>query len=232
MNIKRLFYVLLAGVIIVVTTAFVFVKTQTFYRLYEQGERLFLVNKTHRAIPYLKSAYARQPNQVRAAWLLVWSYERIGKNKDAQQILERMYAMGNTDDELIRHLGDMYYSTNDFKNAEFMYQKLVSKQADLETQKKYAEVLTWQKDYKKALKLLDNMLKDNPEDYALLELYADILSWTQNYKEAEKEYRKLLAAGIHRKTITLKLADILRYDGRDKEAVDVYLQFWLEDNDA
>lgn len=232
MSIKKVLKLGAVVICIVALTVFAFAKTQTFYRLYEQGERLFLAGRTHRALPYLKSAHARQPDHSRAAWLLVWSYERLGKHVDAQKVLERMFAMGDTGDELVRHLGDMYYSGNNFKDAEFMYSKLISDDADPETKKKYAEVLTWQKDYKKAMMLIEDMLEEDPQDYKLLELYADILSWDKQYKEAEKQYRKLLAAGVHRKTITLKLADVLRYDGRDDEAVDVYTQFWLEDNDA
>lgn len=232
MNIKRLLNILLFAALIIATTSFVFVKTQTFYRLYEQGERLFLAGKSHRAVPYLKGAYARKPEHSRAAWLLVWSYERIGKHIEAQKVLERMFAMGDKSDELVRHLADMYYSNDDFENAEFMYGKLLRDDANPETTKKYAEVLTWRKDYKKAMMVIEMMLKENPQDYALIELYADILSWSQKFKKAELEYRKLLAAGVHRKTVTLKLADILRYDGRNDEAVEVYTQFWLEDDDV
>lgn len=232
MNIKRMAYVFVVALIIILTTAFVFSKTQTFYRLYEKGERLFLAGKTHRSIPYLKGAYARQPSHSRAAWLLVWSYQRIGKNKEAQKVLEKMFARGDSSDELVKHLADMYYSNDDFANAEFMYGKLLGPDADNETKKKFAEVLTWQKDYKKALMLIEDMIEDNPNDYPVVELYADILSWTEQFKLAEVQYRKLLKAGVHRKTVTLKLADILRYDGRDEEAIRVYEQFWLEGNDA
>lgn len=229
MNTKRIFSIFFSVVLIVGLTAFVFVKTQTFYRLYEQGERLFLAGKTYRAIPYLKGAYARQPDHNRAAWLLVWSYERVGKSIDAQKILERMFAQGDKTNELVKHLADMYYSNDDFENAEYMYAKLLSQKEDVEIQKKYTEVLTWRKDYKKALMLLEGMLRENPDDYQLIELYADILTWTKDYVSAEKQYRKLLDANIHRKTVTLKLADLLRYDGRNDEALKAYKQYWLEE---
>lgn len=214
-----------ATLIIVSATVFCFYKTQTFYHLYEEGQRLFLAGKDSRALPFLKGAFARMPEDTNTAWYLIWSYERLGRYKDARKILEKLKKNGVQTLDLYEHLGDMYYDENNYSAAEEIYGLYLDKAESQFIRSKYIEVIAWQKKYDDALNQLVDYIIDYPTDNRMRELKADILAWDGRFDQAVDEYKMLIRVGVNRKKILSKLADTLRYAGRDEEAVDLYNEY-------
>ena len=122
-------------------------------------------------------------------------------------------------------LAGTYFGLGELEKAEVLYEWLLDPK-DKEAYVKYAKVLVAQKKYKKAIVVLDGLVRDYWQDYALVEFLADIYSWDKQFDNSVTYYRLLLSLELEgrEKEISLKLADTLRYAGRDEEAVEIYSQ--------
>ena len=141
---------------------------------------------------------------------------------------KRLIARDPDNEDLIEQLADIYYSLSDYARAEAFYKKVMEEGGDRDTIRKLAEVLIWQKKHDEGLTLLEDMIEEEPKDYAILEFYADVSSWAGKYERSIDAYLKVLSAGEGNARTVLKLADTLRFAGRNEEAVKVYKDYLEE----
>jgi len=213
------------GVSVVVITTIVFHSTQGFYMNSVRGMRYFKHERYQPAISYLTIACQQKPNDLEVARYLVYAYDQLGNKEKVVQLLEKINTRQH-DVSLQHWLAGTYFGLGELEKAEALYKRLLPESEDKETYVKYVKVLVAQKKYKKAIVVLDGVVRDYWQDYALIEFLADIYSWDKQFGNSVTYYRLLLSSEPEgrEKEISLKLADTLRYAGRDEEAVEIYSQ--------
>ncbi len=223
-RIRKLVLSLVTIAIIAGTTA-IFQSTQSFYKDFAQGERYFRYRKYSKALPYFVSAYNLNPTSPEVLAYLLWTYQNLGMKKETGIILAALYKSDPENIAVLEQLADVYYSQSGFAQAEDMYRKILEIKDSFSVRRKLAEVVVWQKKYKEAVPLLEELMKEKPDDYKLIEFYADVSSWAKEYEKAISAYRELLSSGHGSRGTVLKLAEVLRFAGKDEEAVSVYDEY-------
>jgi tetratricopeptide (TPR) repeat protein len=212
------------GISVVVITTIVFHSTQSFYMNSVRGIRCFRGERYQLAISYLTIAHQQKPNDLEIARYLVYSYDQLGNKEKVVELLEIINARQH--DVTLQHwLAGTYFGLGELEKAEVLYKRLLDSE-NKEAYVKYAEVLVAQKKYKKAIAVLDGVVRDYWQDLEMVEFLADVYSWDKQFDNSVTYYRLLLSSEMEgrEKEISLKLADTLRYAGRDEEAVEIYSQ--------
>ena len=215
----------LSIIAIIALSNYAFHATQTFYKIFNRGERHYLKGEYTESLPFFVEAFNMQPDDLRTGTYLLWNYERLGMRKKATHVLEVM-AKHNPDDLMLKEqLADFYYHLLDYKKAEGVYRFILKEDDTFNIRRKLAEVLVWQKEYPQAITILEDLIKKDPRNLELTELLADVYSWSGEFNESIKLYKKLLAKNYHEEDIVLKLAETLRFAGRDDEAIKLYNEY-------
>jgi tetratricopeptide (TPR) repeat protein len=215
----------LAIIMIIAATTLIFHQTQSFYKLYSQGERLYKQAEYEKAARFFLAALKLKPGSLKTAAHLLWTYERLDDKDALLQAAERVLALNPKDSEIVRELGDIYYSFLDYPKAEVLYRRALALKTDALVKKRLAEVLAWQKKYPEAALLLEELARQKPGDAQLIEFLADIYAWEKEYDQAALLYRRLLSQRKRSPELVLKLAEVLRFSGNDAEAIKLYNQY-------
>jgi predicted Zn-dependent protease len=221
---RKFIFSLLILFIISVTTV-IFYHTQTFHNVFFQGEKRYNAGRYLDALPFLIYAHKIEPADMNVSALILRSYEKLKMKKKVKLMADSMWPACAKDLKVAEEVGDVYYGLNDYSAAEPIYGFISKKENKPSVKRKLAEVLLWQKNYDKAVPILEGLVSDNPKDFKLTELLADALSWKKDYEAAARFYKELMIRGYHRKTIMLKLADTLRYAGKNEEAIKLYKEY-------
>lgn len=209
----------------IVATTFIFQHTQSFYKYFTQGNKHFEQERYYEALPFLISAFKMEPQNMKAATLLLWNYEKLGMKKEAKNMLNVIWKANPEDLKITEELGDAYYSLSNYNRAEELYRRILEENSKRDIKRKLAEVLVWQKKYSEAIPILEQLKIKRLRDFEFLAHLADVYSWAKEHDKAIKLYKKLLSHNYNIEDITLKLADELRYVGRDEEAIELYNRY-------
>ena len=215
----------LTTVMLIIVFTLLFQYTQIYYKNFIRGERHFKKAKYQKSLPYLVNAFKARPESLETAQYLVWTYQRLDREKEMAEALKAMAKINPEDYKSKNWLADTYYGMNDYESAEQYYRELLTAKEDFTVRRKLAEVLLWQQKYDQAIPFLKKLLHQKPEDYQLTELLADAYSWKNDYDAAITLYKLVISKTEPSKEIKWKLAEALRYAGRDAEATEIYNQY-------
>jgi tetratricopeptide (TPR) repeat protein len=222
----------LSVVAIILTTTIVFHLTQGDYITWHKGRRLFERRLYANALPYLEKSFEIDYNDSNVAFYLLIAYRNVNRVEESIQVLETILSRNPDDEKVAMALAGICYRTGDYLVAEHIYKDLIKQQGRTPfLLRNLGDVLTWQKKYDEALVLMEEICKENPEDYKTREKIADIHSWEARHDIAEINYRILLKAGYQKARVALKLAESLRYAGKDEEAIEVYKKYLSEQDE-
>ena len=215
----------LIALTVIFATTFVFHFAQSFYIDYAKGEKSFNQGRYMTSLSHFISAADAQPQNPQVLKYLAIVYDKLGRKDDTLKTLQALETIETKDLALEKWLADAYYGKSNFTAAEKIYRKILKTENKPNTERKLAQVLTWQKKYDQAEDLLIKICNDNPNDYKDLELLADIYAWNNDYSRAIDIYNRIVLSNSKNQDVILKLADVLRYAGRDKEAIVLYKQY-------
>ncbi|NTV16498.1 MAG: tetratricopeptide repeat protein [Chlorobiaceae bacterium] len=217
----RMISILACGIVIIVITAFLFQRTQGFESHYSAGERLYLEKSYSRALAAFSAAHARNPLDEKTSWYLFLTYSKLNRKKEAEAQLSDLKRHIIKDSGILAELGSIHYSRNSFGEAERSYAASLAVKENPDIRRKYAEVLVWQKKYKRALFELDHILLIKPADKVLRELKADVLSWDGQHVKALVLYHELYQTGYHKNEILKKITQLSGSAVHDSSATPV-----------
>lgn len=213
---------------IVAATAVIFHSTQSFYKAFSLGKRYFRRAEYQKSLAYFVAASKMEPSNLKVADYLIMAYQKLGMKKEAEDTLEHIGNTGQKDLKIIERLADAYYSLSDYEKAENLYHGLLEQGDSFNIKRKYAEVLAWQKKYQEAALLLEDLIKERPNDLKIMKFLADIYLWAKEYDKSIMLYKKILSSGQGSKDVIFGLSEALRFSGRNEEAVYFYNQYLNE----
>lgn len=215
----------IAVLLIVSLTSITFHYTQGPYKNFIQGVRLFKQGKFQQALELLEPTFLSQPDNLNLGMILVWNYKELDKMQKMREMMDYIWEADTRDPEIARQLADAYSSQSEFGRAEVLYRKAYSQLKTPSSKMGLAQNLVWQKKYKEAIPLLEELLSQSPQEAELLEFYGNVCFWANKHEKAIEIYKTLLSLNLGSEEVVLKLADLLRYTGRDEEAIQIYNQY-------
>ncbi|MBW8002137.1 MAG: hypothetical protein FVQ80_08945 [Planctomycetes bacterium] len=132
---------LLTTVMLIVLFTLIFQYTQVHYKNFVRGQRHFKKAKYQKALPYFITAFKTKPKNLETAQYLVWTYQRLDRNKEMAQALKTMTKINPKDYKSKNWLADTYYAMSDYQNAEQYYRDSLTLKEDDAVRRKLVEVL-------------------------------------------------------------------------------------------
>jgi tetratricopeptide (TPR) repeat protein len=91
---------------------------------FEQGESLFMNNKPREAAPFLETAVAANPDNIKAALYLGLAYQQLNRLDEAIAVYLHVLPKAGPDTAVIAYnLGNLYFAKGNLKEAESCYNK-------------------------------------------------------------------------------------------------------------
>ncbi len=122
--------------------------------------------------------------------------DHFGKIQQAIDLYKANLELTRSDIYLTLHFSDLLIRVREFTAAKKELIALLSKDSKLlPAQALLIKIYTWNREFDKAIVLLNTRLEMDPADHEALILKARILSWTGKFTESEQLYLRLLGEG-------------------------------------
>ncbi len=219
------------------------------YKLLDRADRLYLYGKYEKAINLYENLLSKTKNDIvkfRIHFKLGKAYYFVKRYKDSKRHLLYIVKDNPKFSELVKDarffLAGIYEYEKDYKNAintliplgkkrdyySFLaarkIEKLIFKHEELKRNYNLIDFYITQRDYKKALEIIDILLKEG-ETEELLYIKAKLLFNKRRYKESLSIFEKLLKTykdSKYKNSILYYKATILSYMNRLDEALVIY----------
>lgn len=140
-----------------------------------------------------KKVIEAQPDLVQAKVEMAQIYYYSGKNDDALSILKTI-PEEKWNNAALSLAANIYTGQGDFAKAGPLFRLYLEQQPeDHKTRFKYAEMLSWQKDYPASLRQYEKLLNSRPDDRQLRRKYAMVLIWNDQLDDGIAELRRSLS---------------------------------------
>lgn len=165
-----------------------------------EGQILVWSRRPEQAIPKLREALVKAPNDDDVRLDLARALLLTGENDEAEQVLAKLSDNPGNEVKVILLKADMMLIKENHAEAIKLLKHGLSKHPEEnEIKRRLAEVLHWQNDAdnagrKRAIQLYRELLSqpEYKDDKKLRTQLAETLSWIGRYDEAAEEYRKVL----------------------------------------
>lgn len=179
-------------------------------------------------IEYAENLYLayllKKPNDINANQLLGVLYSSIRRYDDAIPLLERALRQSRDQPFVLNNLALCYKNKLNYKDAEKLFQNAIQIKPDFkEAYQNYISVLYSQKQYSKALTIIDEALKSWPIERSFRLKQANIYREMGRLSEAMHYFEKLLLENPHDADIKHAYALALRVNDKPNEALELLL---------
>ncbi len=134
-------------------------------------------------------------------------------------------------DDILRRMAKTTFEDEQYERTARIYAELAEKGSNLSSQ----ELLRWAKaaelsgDKDSSLRILELVLKNDPNNIAILQEVANLLTGSQRFSEAADVYEKLMQLEPHERQWRVNRGKTLTWAGRGNDAVDLLQQLYSED---
>jgi tetratricopeptide (TPR) repeat protein/cellulose synthase/poly-beta-1,6-N-acetylglucosamine synthase-like glycosyltransferase len=147
---------------------------------------------------------------------LAWTFLRDGDAAEAKLLLERAVALKPADDTERRELAGVLAAAKLFKEAAVLYGELDLNRDD---HFRLAELSAAAEDFPTAIRHLEVILGQEPNDKKALRLLADARSWNREYPAALEIFNRLLKDDPANLDLRLRVAEVRHWSGASAEAL-------------
>jgi tetratricopeptide (TPR) repeat protein len=177
-----------------------------------------------KAVQHFQALYDKHPDDVRLEVDLSRALYLDGRLEDAEKHLRAVLARQPNDVQGVRLLADVLTEQGRFPDAIVMYARAIDLgDGSKETHLSFARVLSWNRDYDKALDEYDKLVQQYPDDWKVAREKARILGWDRQYAKSLRTYQETLDRNPGNEFIKTEMeAKEAYFIGHDGKAVDSY----------
>jgi len=175
---------------IAVGITFLYYSTQQANINYYKGHHLFLKGEYTSAIPYYEKALEIDPSKIKALREIAYSYMWTERGAEAVEYFNRALVLKPEEYELKKSLAETLSWQKNYQEAIALYEEVIVRGADPESEKSLAEVYIWKGDTEKAKEILKKYMNRFPADTDARLLWGKALLYSGN-KEDKKEAAKV-----------------------------------------